>query len=61
MFQIYFKGTSWVVLLIKTIKTRASRQMTSRKNIKTFDFDGVNVAKHWHVAGRGICHLSSIL
>ena len=31
--------------------------MTSRKNIKIFDFNGVNVAKHWHVAGRGICHL----
>ena len=25
--------------------------MTSRKNIKIFDFNGVNVAKHWHVAG----------
>ena len=25
--------------------------MTSRKNIKFFDFNGVNVAKHWHVAG----------
>ena len=22
-----------------------------------FDFNGVNIAKHWHVAGRGICHL----
>ena len=21
------------------------------KNIKIFDFNGVNVAKHWHVAG----------
>ena len=31
--------------------------MTSRKNINIFDFNGVNVAKHWHVAGRGICHL----
>ena len=27
--------------------------MTSRKNIKIFDFNGVNVAKHWHVTGRG--------
>ena len=26
--------------------------MTSRKNIKIFDFNGVNVAKHWHVAGQ---------
>ena len=25
--------------------------MTSRKNIKIFYFNGVNVAKHWHVAG----------
>ena len=25
--------------------------MTSRKNIQIFDFNGVNVAKHWHVAG----------
>ena len=25
--------------------------MTSRKNIKMFDFKGANVAKHWHVAG----------
>ena len=31
--------------------------MTSWKNIKICDFNGVNVAKHWHVAGRGICHL----
>ena len=30
--------------------------MMSRKNIKIFDFNGVNIAKHWHVAGRGICH-----
>ena len=22
-----------------------------------FDFNGVNVAKYWHGAGRGICHL----
>ena len=52
-FQIFFMGTSWVAVS----KTRASSEMTSRKNIKIFDFDGVNVAKHWHVAGRGICHL----
>ena len=25
--------------------------MTARKNINIFDFNGVNVAKHWHVAG----------
>ena len=25
--------------------------MTSRKNINMFDFNGVNVAKHWNVAG----------
>ena len=25
--------------------------MTSRKNIKIFDFNGMKVAKHWHVAG----------
>ena len=25
--------------------------MTSRKNINIFDFNEVNVAKHWHVAG----------
>ena len=29
----------------------------ARKNIKFFYFNGVNVAKHCHVAGRGICHL----
>ena len=44
-------GTSWVALSIKNIKTRASKEMTSRKNIKIFYFNGVNVAKHWHVAG----------
>ena len=47
-------GTSWVSLSIKNIKTEASREMTSvtsRKNIKIFDFNGVNVAKHWHVVG----------
>ena len=44
-------GTSWVAVSINNIKTRASREMTSRKNINIFDFNGVNVAKHWHVAG----------
>ena len=53
-FQIFFMGTSWVAVSIINIKTRASREM---KIIKIFDFNGVNVAKHWHVAGRGICHL----
>ena len=47
-------GTPWVAVSINNIKTRASSEMTSRKNIKIFDFNGVNVAKHWHVAGRGI-------
>ena len=50
-FQIFFMGTSWVAISINNIKTRASSEMTSRKNIKIFDFNGVNVAKHWHVAG----------
>ena len=27
--------------------------MTSRKNITIFYFNGVNVAKHWDVSGRG--------
>ena len=57
LFQIFLMGTSWVAVSINNIKTRASSEMTSRKNIKIFDFNGVNVAKHWHVAGRGICHL----
>ena len=56
-FQIFFMGTSWVAVSINNIKTRARSEMTSQKNIKIFDFNGVNVAKHWHVAGRGICHL----
>ena len=56
-FQIFFMGTSWVAVSINNIETRASSEMTSRKNIKMFDFYGVNVAKYWHVAGRGICHL----
>ena len=56
-FQIFFMGTCWVAVSINNIKTRASSEMTSRKNIKIFDFNGVNVAKRWHVAGRGICHL----
>ena len=50
-------GTSWVALSIKNIKTRASREMTSRKNIKMFYFNLGDVAKHWNVAGRGICHI----
>ena len=50
-FQIFFMGTSWVAVSINNITTRASREMTSRKNINIFDFNGVNVAKHWHVAG----------
>ena len=50
-FQIFVMGTSWVAVSINNITTRASREMTSRKNIKMFDFNGMNVAKHWHVAG----------
>ena len=50
-FQILFMGTSWVAVSINNIITRASREMTSRKNINIFDFNGMNVAKHWHVAG----------
>ena len=50
-FQIFCMGTSWVAVSINNITTRASREMTSRKNINIFDFNGVNVAKHWHVAG----------
>ena len=57
LFQIFFMGTSWAAVSINTIKTQTSKEMTSHKNIKIFDFNGVNVAKHWHVAGRGICHL----
>ena len=50
-FQIFVMGTSWVAVSINNITTRASREMTSRKNINIFDFNGVNVANHWHVAG----------
>ena len=46
-FQIFVMGTSWVAVSINNI-TRASREMTSRF---FFYFNGVNVAKHWHVAG----------
>ena len=48
--QIFLMGTSWIAVSINNI-TRASREMTSRKNINIFEFNGVNVAKHWHVAG----------
>ena len=48
-FQIFFMGTSWVAVSINNIKNRASSEMTSRKNIKIFYFNGVNIAKHWHV------------
>ena len=48
--QIFLMGTSWVAVSINNI-TRASREMTSRKNINIFEFNGVNVAKHWHVVG----------
>ena len=42
-FQMFFMGTSWVAVSVNNIKTPASREMTSRKNIKIFDFNGVNV------------------
>ena len=42
-FQIFFMGASWVAVSINDITTRASREMMSRKNIKIFDFIGVNV------------------
>ena len=50
-FQIFLMGTSWVAVSINNKITRASREMTSRKNIKSFDFNGVKVAKHWYVVG----------
>ena len=50
-FQIFFMGTSWVAVSINNITTRASREMTSRKKYQNLRFNGVNVAKHWHVAG----------
>ena len=50
-FQILFMGTSWVAVSINNITTRVSGDMTSRKNNNIFYFNGVNVAKHWHVAG----------
>ena len=49
--------TSWVAVSINNIKTRASSEMTSRKNIKIFYFNGVNVVKYWYVAGRGLGEL----
>ena len=51
VFQIFCMGTSWVAVSINNITIRASREITSQKNINIFDFNGVNVAKHWHVAG----------
>ena len=54
-------GTSWVAVSINNITTRASREMTSRKNIIIFDFNGVNVAKHWHVAGEVLPFLVALL
>ena len=33
--------------IINNIKTRASREMTSRKNIQILDFNWMNVAKYW--------------
>ena len=54
-------GTSWLAVSINNIKTRASSEMTSRKNIKIFDFNGVNVSKHWHVAARYLPSLIALL
>ena len=34
--------------------------MTSRKNMKIVYFTGVNVAKHWYVAGE-VCAISDCL
>ena len=51
-FQIFCMGTSWVAVSINNITTRASREITSRKKYQNFRFNGVNVAKHWHVAGQ---------
>ena len=42
-FQIFFRGTSWVAVSFNNIKTRASREMTSRKNIKIFYFNGLKL------------------
>ena len=47
-FQIFFMGTSLVAVSSNNIKTRASSEMMSQI---FFRFNGVNVAKHWHVAG----------
>ena len=62
-FQIFCMGTSWVAISITKLK-RAEKWRHERAEkwrydffFKTFDFNGVNVANHWHVAGRGICHL----
>ena len=56
-FQIFFMGTSWVAISINNITTRASREMTSRKNIKIFDFNGGERCQTLACSGRGICHL----
>ena len=58
--QIFLMGTSWVAVSINNI-TRASREMTSRKNINIFEFNGVNVAKHWHVAGEVFVHFKGTM
>ena len=60
-FQIFFMGTSWAAVSIINITTRASREMTSRKNIQFFYVNGVNVAKHWHVAARYLPSLIALL
>ena len=39
-FQMFFRGISWVAVSINNIKTRASREMTSRIFFKMFYFNG---------------------
>ena len=43
------QNNMYILLSIKDITTLASREITSRKIIKIFDFNEVNAAKHWHV------------
>ena len=43
MFHGNLLGSSRISISINYMKTRASREMTLRKNIKIFDFNGVNV------------------
>ena len=56
-FQMFFMGTSWVAVSINNIKTSEQRNDFTKKYQIFFDFNRVNIVKHWHGAGRGICHL----